>query len=330
MANYDHRSSEDLQREIELQRNKIEARLDSLQARLSPGRLLDEALSYTREGPAAEYVENLKRSTVQNPLPMALLGVSLAWLMARPATGQRLSAEDEDRDYDPFPLATVKGTSLQRLGHTRYDDGRHQSEFADDAGRKYRAFADESGNRAGHFVDEAGNTFRGFMDEANNRITDFRDEAGNLLDEASGWANHSWRAAGTAMRRARGGMDSLRERTKHAGEDLYRRADQFGGGLEGFLRDQPLVAGALAFAVGAMIGAAAPHTREEDELMGKASDRLKDRATREAHDLYLEGKEQVQQRYSEAKENAPRLFGDTGDMPAPDESRSPAEPDRRH
>lgn len=337
MANHEHRSSDELQREVDLQRDRVESRLDSLQARLSPGQFLDEALRYTREGPGAEYVDNLKRSATQNPIPVALLGLSLAWLMARPAapasqdhTAQDRTAYDDDFDYDPFPLATVKGSSLQRLGHMPYDDGRHQSEFADDAGRKYRAFADEAGNRAGHFVDETGNTFRGFMDEAGNRITDFRDEAGNLLDEATGWASHSWRAAGSAMRRAKEGIDSLRDRTMHAGEGLYRRADQFGGGVEHFLRDQPLVAGALAFAIGAAIGAAAPHTREEDELMGEASDRLKDRAVEEARDLYREGKEQVQQRYGEAKDEAARLYEESGGRSGQGGAQSRTERNRPH
>ncbi|GLQ55808.1 DUF3618 domain-containing protein [Devosia nitrariae] len=335
MAYEEHRSSEELQRDIDHQRHAVESRLDSLQARLSPGQLLDEALRYTREGPGAEYVDNLKRSATQNPIPVALLGISLAWLMGRPAAApasdNHQSAFNEDLDYDPYPLATVKGTSLQRLGHSPYDDGRHQSEFVDDAGKKYRAFADETGSRAGHFVDETGNTFRGFMDEAGNRVTEFRDEAGNLLDEATGWASHSWRAAGSAMHRAKGGIDSLRDRTMHAGEGLYRRADQFGGGLEHFLRDQPLVAGALAFAIGAAIGAAAPHTREEDELMGEASDRLKDRAADEARDLYREGKEQVQQRYGEAKEEAARLYEESGGISGQEgDGPDPADRSRPH
>lgn len=333
MADYEHRSSEELQRDIDLQRHAVESRLDSLQARLSPGQLLDEALRYTREGPGAEYVSNLKRSATQNPIPVALLGISLAWLMARPAgpaSDDHHSAFDDDLDYDPYPLATVKGTSLQRLGHSPYDDGRHQSEFADDAGKKYRAFADETGNRAGHFVDETGNTFRGFMDDAGNRITEFRDEAGNLLDEATGWASHSWRAAGSAMHRAKGGIDNLRDRTMHAGEGLYRRADQFGGGIEHFLRDQPLVAGALAFAIGAAIGAALPHTREEDELIGDASDRLKERAVDEARDLYREGKEQVQQRYGEAKDQAARLYEESGGISGQGDGQSETERSRPH
>jgi hypothetical protein len=100
MANHEYRSSQDLQREIDLQRKEIEARLDILQARLSPGQLLDEALNYTRDGPGAEYVDNLKRSTVENPIPVALLGISLAWLMARSAAPARVNAATTE----PKPL----------------------------------------------------------------------------------------------------------------------------------------------------------------------------------------------------------------------------------
>ena len=40
------------------------------------------------------------------------------------------------------------------------------------------------------------------------------------------------------------------------------------------MRDNPLVVGAIAVAVGAAIGLALPSTEKEDELLGEAKDRL--------------------------------------------------------
>jgi len=54
-------------------------------------------------------------------------------------------------------------------------------------------------------------------------------------------------------------------------------------------RDQPLVGGALAFAIGAALGAALPHTRQEDELMGEAADSIRSDAVDQASDLIDKG-----------------------------------------
>ena len=49
---YENKSSAELEREVEAQRNRVEARLGEIKDRLSPGQLLDEALSYTKHGGA--------------------------------------------------------------------------------------------------------------------------------------------------------------------------------------------------------------------------------------------------------------------------------------
>ena len=76
-------NTERLQREIDAQRARVDETIDSLQARLSPGQLVDELLAYTKSGGGA-FVGNLGKTAVANPVPVALLGVSLAWLMAKP------------------------------------------------------------------------------------------------------------------------------------------------------------------------------------------------------------------------------------------------------
>src|SRR5690606_34383864 len=76
-----HKSSAELEREVEAQRHHLEQTISEIQSRLSPGQLMDQALSYTREG-GGRFASNLGRSVSDNPLPATLLGISLAWLMA--------------------------------------------------------------------------------------------------------------------------------------------------------------------------------------------------------------------------------------------------------
>src|SRR5215217_4813100 len=213
----ENKSSADLQRELEQQRNRVENTIDEIQQKLSPGQLVDELLAYTKGG-GGEFISSLQRQITANPLPVGLLGVSLAWLMAKPAGGGNVSTHhrgnytagggDDYEDTD-YPVATISGSSLQRVGQVGEGRDRY-SEFTDDAGKKFRARSDTLGKRAGHFTDEAGNRFKGFSDAAGQRIGQIRDEAGNLLDDASGWASHTWQMARETMHDVRDAVSAGR------------------------------------------------------------------------------------------------------------------------
>lgn len=311
----EHKTSAELQRELEQQRNRVENTIDEIQQKLSPGQLVDEMLAYTKGG-GGEFLSSLQRNVTANPLPVALLGVSLAWLMAKPAPaagssdaqwdnsinrnrGYTGDVDDfdygfDDYDYDDvdYPVATISGSSLTRVSQTGEDHNRF-AEFLDESGKKFRARTDSLGRRAGHFTDETGNRFKGFANSAGERVVHIRDEAGNLLDEASGWASHTWKMARERMHDARDALNSGRRRAGHAGSNMMGQMGGLNETIINQFRDQPLVGGALAFALGAALGTALPHTEQEDAVMGKAADKLKAKATEQAASLYEEGKEKV-------------------------------------
>lgn len=318
----EHKSAAELQREIELQRSRVENTIDEIQQKLSPGQLVDELLAYTKGG-GGEFVSSLQRNVTANPLPVALLGVSLAWLMAKPAGASDGSATDRSwdssintsrglrtdhgatPDYEShYPITKISGGSLQRLGRIKDESGNTYSEFSDDAGKKFRALSDETGRRAGHFVDEAGSSFRGFTSAAGEKVDQFRDEAGNLLDEASGWASHVWGKANEKLHDARDALNSdggtIGSHAGNAADALRHQSDKLNHTIMTQFKDQPLVAGALAFALGAALASTLPHTQQEDKLMGEAADALKDKATVQAADLYEQGKENAADLYDKA------------------------------
>jgi gas vesicle protein len=353
MAYSDHKSSAEMEREIEAQRQQIERRIGEIQERLSPGQLLDEALSYTRDG-GAKFASGLGREVAANPIPTALLGVSLAWLIAGSMSPSRPRVEESRFDsYGPYPepkhpYATIRTGGLRRTSHSQTGPGEWVSEFADDTGRKFKAKANEMGHRAGHFVDDTGKTLSGFVDEAGQRVTDFRDEAGSRMDDAMGWASHTWRDAsemvgnmasdaanglrkagdaaygmasdaadgashlahgvGHAASDAARGMRHAASSASHAAGDLQAQTDQLARSLMRALEDQPLVAGALAFAAGAALGAALPHTEQEDAAFGKVSDDVTSRAAKVAEEFYEEGKERVEALYEHGKEEVEKAY----------------------
>jgi len=300
--------------------------------------MVDELLAYTKGG-GGEFISSLQRNVTANPLPVALLGVSLAWLMAKPAGASTASSSHaetirSDRHWDDsinshrgytgnhtpydveddadYPVTIITGESLQRLGHTQDEHGRSISEFADDAGKKFRALSDASGKRAGHFIDESGNRFRGFTNAAGDRIHQFQDEAGNLLDEATGWASHTWQRAREKLHDAQDAINaqagSGRQRAMDAGGAMRGQMESLNQTILTQFKDQPLVGGALAFALGAALGSALPHTAQEDALMGEAADKLKGKAAEAATDAYESGKEKAADLYSNATDKVGEIY----------------------
>jgi hypothetical protein len=298
MDDRNDRTSADIEREIEADRRRLGDRISAIQERMSPGQLLDEAISYAKGSGGGEYVSSLGRAVKANPLPLALMGVSMAWLMAKhdttsssssaspssafTASGNAYSNAGRDEDY---PLYPVEGP-IRRLGPPQSEGGSRYSHFADSSGRKVKALTDEAGHRAGHFVDEAGKTYRGFVDSSGKQVEHIMDEAGSLLDAATGWTSRTWSdMKDTASRFGHAASDAASSFTGRASSGSASMQDQANRLNEAILtqfRDQPLVGGALAFAVGAAIGAALPHTEQEDEMLGETADQAKRALAEEA------------------------------------------------
>ena len=89
--------SEELEREVRRTRGQLTATIDHLRARMTPGRLIDQMIDHTRDGPAAEFVRNLGREVRENPVPVVLIGIGVAWLMvASSRTSRAVTASTAD------------------------------------------------------------------------------------------------------------------------------------------------------------------------------------------------------------------------------------------
>src|SRR4051794_39400124 len=76
--------AEQLEREAEQTRTQIANTLDELRACVTPGHVLDQLADRVSDGATAAFTRNLKNQTVNNPLPVMLIGAGLAWLMLGP------------------------------------------------------------------------------------------------------------------------------------------------------------------------------------------------------------------------------------------------------
>lgn len=76
------RPPQEIQAEIDRTRREMDGTLTAIEHRLSPGQLIDQGMSYLRQNGAQEFVSNLSGQAKQNPMPVALVGIGIAWLMA--------------------------------------------------------------------------------------------------------------------------------------------------------------------------------------------------------------------------------------------------------
>lgn len=124
----------------------------------------------------------------------------------------------------------------------------------------------------------------------------------SLSDQAAGakrQAQHLKDKAGQLREELGSNWDSTRQRlsdsSHQAADTLRHQAERARDGVEHMLAEQPLALGAIGIAVGALLGAALPPTRQEDRLLGETSDRLTDKAKALAEEGYAKASEVSQE-----------------------------------
>lgn len=99
------RSPAEIEADIARTRADMDETLDALQHRLSPEMITAQARSYLAEQTEGgrELVENFIEAVRRNPLPMALLGLSVGWLMLSGRRGSRMPRQEMIRRPERLP-----------------------------------------------------------------------------------------------------------------------------------------------------------------------------------------------------------------------------------
>jgi hypothetical protein len=79
-ARTEGKDSETLARDLDATRGDISETLDALQAKLSPGAILDRTLATVRGG-SLRAADRVSRSVAQNPWPLLAAGIGLIWII---------------------------------------------------------------------------------------------------------------------------------------------------------------------------------------------------------------------------------------------------------
>jgi ElaB/YqjD/DUF883 family membrane-anchored ribosome-binding protein len=86
-ASHTTRDPDDIERDVRATRAEVSSTIDAIQSKLTPGQMMDQALSYMRTSLPADFGRNLTDSVRNNPVPVALVGIGLAWMMMSGRSG---------------------------------------------------------------------------------------------------------------------------------------------------------------------------------------------------------------------------------------------------
>jgi hypothetical protein len=222
----------DLELSIARTRADLDMHLNAVESRLSSAELINQAISYVREGPG-EYFSNLGRAVKSNPLPLALLALSVGWLMFE---GRRAGRSFEGAEE---PKLATSGVGA--------------------AARKTAA-------RLGSGAEAMRDHVAGLASDVETAAEGAGTAARRTFERARSGAAHLGSTAHRTIEKARSGAAEL-------GSTVREQARRVQSGYHTLLDENPMVLGLLAFAVGSAIAATLPRTRREDELMGDVRDR---------------------------------------------------------
>src|SRR3954470_8459415 len=130
-----------LERETERTRAELADTLSELRASMAPGRLFERLTDQVTHGAAAEYTRNLKDQAVANPIPLAMVGAGLAWLMLSSRSKQPTVSNSAAYGRDAYRTGT-DGIGSGGLGAER---PANDTEGTDKTGG-----IDETGRTGGH------------------------------------------------------------------------------------------------------------------------------------------------------------------------------------
>jgi ElaB/YqjD/DUF883 family membrane-anchored ribosome-binding protein len=277
------RSPEQIEAEIERTRTRISHELGAIGGKFTPEHIKNEARRRATEvahraGRRARRAGASFGDTARHsPLPMAMIGLGVGWLLVNAwrRAGQDTYDYDEYERYaydEPYGYAT--GEARSQFG---YDE--HEQRGVRGAGA--------TASRVAQRVGEASSQMAHRVGEKSSEVAHRVGEAGS----------HAW--------------ERTREAGQRVGQQARHRAQQARSQFDETLHDNPLAVGAVAVGLGAAVGLLLPSSRAEDRWLGERRDRLLEQARSKAGEVGETAREVMH----EARDTAEREAEKRGLLP---------------
>jgi hypothetical protein len=171
------KTSAELEREVEASRGDLDRTVEALKDKMTPGQLFDE-LTHTMGGAGNQLLGKLVDQAKENPLPVALVGVGLAWLMM----GSNKPSQPSTASYggDGRLNGAAAGSEGHSIGERVGDAFGATTERLSDAAGSLKDGAASAASHAGDAVRATG-----------ERLTSLAGSTGHMASNLGHSAQHS-------------------------------------------------------------------------------------------------------------------------------------------
>lgn len=161
------KTAADVEREVEASRGELDRTVEALKEKMTPGQLFDEA-SRAMGGAGQQVLAKFVEQAKENPMPLAVMGLGLAWLMAGPSKPSR----GYDGRYEPRSFAPDEPSrpGLGDKAHAVADKAAHLLGETQDKLSNAAASAGETGRAAARNLSSMAST-------AKDKAATYRDQA---------------------------------------------------------------------------------------------------------------------------------------------------------
>lgn len=240
MSEFSGKSSSQIARELDERRERLRGKIDDLSQQIRPEQLWKSAQAALTGSGGGEFAGNLGRSLRDNPLPVALVGAGIAWMIAgqsgkdksrEPAAASRFAGRPANIDPDTGPLSY--GSGELRNGMSR--DSEQQNATGDD-----------------------------------NRFGDRVSQAGERVEQSLAKTRHGVQEGLSTV------SDAAREQFSDAQAQSRQAVSDMSEKLRDGFRANPVVFALGTATAAAVVGALLPRTRREDEVLGSYADQARE------------------------------------------------------
>ncbi len=296
----DTRSPEEIEADINKTRSHLDDTLSDFQERFSSDHMMHSAMEYVKSDSAKDYFSNLGRSVRDNPMPAALIGVGIGWLIY---SSNSDSSGDVPTSFNDKRQKRARHAAAQTPPQTHEYDELYDEPLFDEPLYSEGASIDQ--HRRGQSSSSSSDS-DGLRQRASDALHEVGDRARNMTSGAGERAQNMKSSAGDRMQRMKQGSS---DRLGNASS----RARDAGSWISDMAHDNPVAAGAIGLAAGALLGALIPTSRAEQRAMGETRDQLVDRASEMGSEQLDRASDKAQEAAEKAKDAADQKMYDDND-----------------
>lgn len=326
----ENKSSDALKADIQQTRSEMSQKINQIQERLDPTRLKEQAqetvrsavtdstdalVNYVR-GNAGDFGYTVVETIKRNPVPAALVGLGLGWLIFKSFSSP--SSDWQDNDDYTYGERHNGGRSADYGDQSRYSyeeggqslSGQYQggSRYGGTQGYGYSA---QSSSGASYSSGSSGQEEPGrvgqVVQSAQEKASDVLDQARDTAGQLTGQVQETAQQAGQYVQEKVG---QVREQASHLGEQAQQTLQGTGSQVQRTVENNPVPFGVAALVAGVLVGLALPSTQAENQMMGEKRDQLIDNAQSVAQDVKQRVQSVVEEKLPEVKQTAQKVAED--------------------